>query len=68
MRTFVVMRNNDVSGISGTGKVAEGVMFSDGQVVIRWLSLTPSTNIYGSMSEFIGIHGHEGSTTIEWTL
>jgi hypothetical protein len=35
MRLFLLIRNEDVSGVSGTGIVAEGVEFSDGTVAMR---------------------------------
>lgn len=66
MRTGVLIRDVDVSGISGTGKVAELVEFSDGAVALRWLDL-PSTGIYESVENVEAIHGHEGATRIEWT-
>lgn len=37
-RRFVLDRAFDGTGTSGTGIVAEGVQFSNGQVVIHWLS------------------------------
>lgn len=42
MRTFVLRRNEDISGVSGVGIVAEGIEFSDGVVALRWL--VPSGN------------------------
>lgn len=36
MEIFELVRNNDVTGISGVGVVAEGVIFSDGTVALRW--------------------------------
>lgn len=66
MRTFFINRMVDISGVSGTGRVAEGVVFSDGQCIVRWLTATPSTNIYRTVEEMLSIHGHEGSTAIEF--
>jgi hypothetical protein len=37
MRLFSLVRDEDVSGISGTGPIAEGVEFTDGSVALRWL-------------------------------
>lgn len=34
MRRFELHREEDVSGVSGTGVVAEGVAFSDGRVLM----------------------------------
>jgi hypothetical protein len=66
MKRFYLNRKVDVSGISGTGVVADGVEFPDGTVVIRWLGDTPSTVIWPSMSSVEKIHGHNGSTEIVW--
>jgi len=33
MKTFDMVRNADESGVSGTGKVLEGVVFHDGTTV-----------------------------------
>ena len=38
MRLFKLQRKVDCSGVSGTGVVAEGVEFDDGQVALRWLT------------------------------
>jgi len=66
MRTFELHRSKDVSGVSGTGKVAEGVVFFDGTTVVRWFSTKPSTNIYNSIEDVLNIHGHEGATRVEF--
>lgn len=66
LRRFRLKRNEDESGVSGTGYVAEGVKFSDGQCVINWLTDTRSIGLYHSPVEMIHIHGHGGKTTIEW--
>lgn len=64
MRRFHFERREDASGVSGCGKVAEGIVFSDGRVAIEWLSSSPSTNIYNSLEDVDRIHGHEGRTKI----
>jgi hypothetical protein len=62
----VTIRTEDVSGISGVGVVAEGVQFSDGTCVLRWLTQHTSTAIYASMADLITIHGHNGATQVRW--
>lgn len=42
-RTFVLNRHRDISGVSGTGLVAEGVVWSDGAVALRWPGDNPTT-------------------------
>lgn len=64
MRRFTLERTEDVSGVSGTGTVAEGVEFHDGTCVIRWLGELKSTAIYNDIMELEEIHGHSGATKI----
>lgn len=66
MRRFYFDRQTDVSGTSGTGAVVEGVQFSDGTVVLRWLTYLSSISIYKSIEDCIEIHGHDGSTNLHW--
>lgn len=66
MRRFNLVRSEDATGISGTGVVAQGVEFSDGQVAMRWLTDVASTCLYRRIADVVHIHGHEGRTTIEW--
>lgn len=62
MRAGHILRHEDESGVSGTGRVAEWIEYSDGAVVVRWISATASTNIYQNMKQAVSIHGHEGKT------
>lgn len=64
MRVGHLWRLEDESGVSGLGRVAEWVEYSDGEVVLHWLSHTPSTNHYRNMKQMEQIHGHEGQTEI----
>lgn len=64
MRTFRLVRSQDVSGVSGTGVVAEGVEFSDFTCAIRWLSKTPSLEFHGTIKDMIAIHGHGGKIQV----
>ena len=73
MRIFALVRDEDVSGISGTGTIAEGVEFSDGTVVMRWL---PSDGPVGHIQQTLAmhpsignverLHGHGGRTRVVW--
>lgn len=64
MKLFQLVRDEDESGISGTGIVAQGVIFTDGTVAMRWLTDVASTGIYGSIDHVRVIHGHQGKTRI----
>ena len=61
---FYLERTEDVSGTSGTGRVAQGFVFDDGTVALRWLTEHTSTAIYASLSEVEMIHGHDGKTAV----
>lgn len=56
--SFTMYREQDVSGVSGTGTVLEGVEFSTGMVVIHWLTPPPrgSIAIFDSLEQFLEIH------------
>lgn len=65
-RMFVLYRHRDISGVSGTGVVAEGVQFSDGSVALRWPGITPSTAVWPNLEAVIAVHGHSGATEVRW--
>lgn len=66
MKRFELHREHDVSGVSGVGRVAEGVQFSDGSCVLRWLTERASTVMWSSIDDVLVIHGHGGATQIVW--
>ena len=52
-RLFTVVRRADESGVSGTGRVLDGVIFHNGQVVVCWRGdLRPETSGYTSLGVF----------------
>lgn len=65
-RLFVLVRSDDPSGVSGTGVVAEGVQFTDGTCILRWLTKYTSTTIYADIDDLTAIHGHDGATAVQW--
>ena len=60
IRCFTLRRAQDTSGVSGTGVVLEGVLFTTGVVVIHWLTPGPrgSIAIFDSLEQFLSIHVH----------
>jgi hypothetical protein len=64
IRTFHVVREEDVSGVSGTGVIAEGVLWSNGHIDVRWLSIHKITEHAESLAEWQAVHGHEGKTKV----
>jgi hypothetical protein len=73
LATFRVYRDQDVSGVSGTGVIAEGCQFSTGWVVTHWLDQPPmnepKTDVWyhKGTSPITKVHGHGGATRIVWT-
>lgn len=61
-RRFLLIRDEDKTGLSGTGVVAEGIEFTDGSCAMRWLSPVGSTCFYNSIKAVEYIHGHGGAT------
>lgn len=75
MRRFEVVRDQDVTGISGTGTVAEGVEFTDGTVALRWAEVSgphydrgvrATTVMHQDVRSVEALHGHGGATRIVW--
>jgi hypothetical protein len=62
----VLRRYVDVSGVSGTGDVAQGVVWSDGAVSLRWLGTHPATAAWDDLAAVLAVHGHGGSTVLRW--
>ena len=64
VRIFRLVRDEDVSGVSGVGRVAVGVVFPSGKVVIEWLGSDTTFGIYDRLDHVERIHGHGGKTRI----
>ncbi len=62
-RLFTVIRNGDESGVSGTGRVIDGVLFHNGLCVIAWRTDIDaskhgftSLGVYLSWEAFMHVH------------
>ena len=66
IRRFALQRDEDESGISGTGIVAEGVQFTTGKAVLNWTTEFRSVAVYDNLDELMAIHGHDGKTVLVW--
>lgn len=64
MRRFELHRHEDETGVSGTGVVAEGVVFQNGKIAMAWLTRHKSLTIYDDMTTLEAIHGHGGKTKV----
>jgi hypothetical protein len=63
-KRFCLVRDEDVSGVSGTGKVAEGVEFENGICALSFSSQYPHANVYANIRVVTEVHGHGGKTRI----
>lgn len=66
IRRFLLVRERDLTGVSGTGIVAEGAMFSNGLSVLHWLREPQAVGMYQNISDLIAVHGHEGATQVQF--
>lgn len=68
MRRFVLRRHEDVTGLSGTGDVAQGCVFDDGVAVVRWMTDWPTSVVWHDRGAdaIEHIHGHGGKTEVVW--
>ncbi|MGS2592065.1 hypothetical protein [Streptomyces hebeiensis] len=65
-RRFHLQRNHDVTGASGVGRVADGVLWPDGTASLRWRGDRASTVNWDRIEDAEVIHGHGGHTVIVW--
>lgn len=65
-RRFQLHRDQDETGISGIGIVAEGVQFTGGMCALSWLSPYACVNVYANLKVVEDLHGHQGKTRIVW--
>lgn len=63
-RLFNLVRDEDETGISGTGVVAEGIEFSNGMCAMCWLTAMHSVAVYPNVRQLEAIHGHNGRARV----
>ena len=69
IQIFEMIRHNDDSGISGTGLILEGCVFSTGKCVVTFNGPTPSIIVWDSFDQFKKIHidSHpDNNTELVW--
>lgn len=70
MKTYYLRRDEDTSGNSGCGRVAQVAEFDDGTAVLHWniganrLGVG-STEVFASITDLLRIHGHDGRSVLE---
>ncbi|MFC6885305.1 hypothetical protein [Actinomadura yumaensis] len=66
-RRFILQRDHDVTGISGLGHVADGVLWPDGTASLRWRGEHPSLVFWDrGMVSAEHVHTHYGASRIVW--
>ena len=55
MKVFNIERQDDKTGLSGLGVVAQGVEFDDGTCVVRWMGKIKTTVMHDNMESIITI-------------
>ncbi|WP_172384809.1 hypothetical protein [Streptomyces sp. MNP-20] len=65
-RLFTLERDLDVTGISGNGTVADGVLWPDRSASIRWRGNHPSVVFWQRFEDAVAVHGHGGATRFVW--
>ncbi|WP_280218998.1 hypothetical protein [Nocardia neocaledoniensis] len=66
VRVFQLVRDVDVTGFSGVGVVADGVVWPDGAVSMRWRGPLRTTVTADCIADIQTIHGHDGATRVVW--
>lgn len=62
MIRFQLHRDEDPTGLSGTGIVADGVLFDDQACVIKWRGELTAIAVWPHIDHAIRVHGHGGAT------
>lgn len=68
-RNYVLQRDEDATGVSGTGIVADIVETAGGTAIMQWRTNpgqtgAGSTGIYPNLAAIEAIHGHGGRTRL----
>jgi hypothetical protein len=64
VRLFQLYRDFDLTGYSGTGVVADGVVWPDGTVSMRWRGAVRTTVEAACLADIKTIHSHDGATRV----
>lgn len=64
-RVFYLHRDHDIDGLHGTGRVAEGTVWTDGTVSVHWLGSKPSWQQWRTVADAVAVQGPT-NTRVEW--
>lgn len=74
-RRFTVYRRGDLSETHNANQVNpsdqpqyEGVVFSDGTTVVRWLTAAQSTSVWADFETLWKVHGHDDANSKHGTV
>jgi hypothetical protein len=56
MRRFYLNRSEDTAGVSGTGRVLEGVLTDSGRVMVEWIAPYKTIAVYDTLEQFVALH------------
>ena len=62
MKKFYLLRHEDIHNNSGTGVVAEGIIFGDGTGSYTWLTKHKTITTFVKVKDVIDLHSHNGRT------
>ena len=65
-RRFRLQRHRDITGVSGEGLVANGVVFFGGVCIVHWRGPFVSTTVHQGIESVETVHCHDGLTSIVW--
>ena len=64
MKTFYLLRHEDLHNNSGVGVVAEGIIFDSGMCAMTWLTDHPTVTVFDKITTVKDLHGHGGKTEV----
>lgn len=64
LQQFYLLRTKDISGVSGCGIIAQGVIFSSNRCVVEWKMPFMTITIFSNIEELKMIHSHGGATKV----
>lgn len=67
-RRFLLFRHLDTSGVSGVGRVADGVAFANGAIVLCefYRAGGSAVSVWASVGDMLAVHGAPRSTDLVW--
>lgn len=65
-KLFKLSREEDTTGISGIGIVADGVLFENGKVVVCWRGKQQSIVVWDNLEEMKAVSCTHSKTKIIW--